>query len=496
MTHPAQDPAPRSSATTPIVPGFHPDPSICRGPDAFYLAHSTFEYSPGVPIWRSEDLVSWELIGHALTRDSQFPAGTVGANLGVYAPTLRFHDGRFWMITTNVVGGDGGQMLVTTDDPRGEWSDPVSIPASPGIDPDIAWDVDGGCYVTWSGTYEGHGAIMQVDVDPATGALLSEPRKLWSGTGMSHPEAPHLIRQGDDWYLLIAEGGTERGHSVSIARADNPRGPFDGCPANPILSHRSTPHPVQNTGHADLVETSEGEWAMVYLAVRPRGTTPGFHVNGRETFLAGVTWEDGWPVVNEGAFTVPAPATSFEDRFEGDRRDLRWISPSARLETFTAPHPQGGLEISPSQTEPLPAFLAARCLDPYWTAQADVDPQAGTAELRVHSDGRHWYAVRASASAVQLVARIGDLETVVTSIERAAGGPLTLRAAAVEATTAGPDDLAFWVIDGGEETSLGRLDGRYLSTEVAGGFTGRVWGVRAIDAPVRVLRMTYDAAGA
>lgn len=483
--------AARSGATTPIVPGFHPDPSICRGPDGYYLAHSSFEYSPGVPLWRSEDLVSWELVGHALTRDSQFVAGRVGASLGVYAPTLRYRDGRFWMITTNVVGGDGGQMLVTAQDPRGPWSDPVAIPASPGIDPDIAWDEDGRCLVTWSGTHEGHGAIMQVDVDPDTGDLLGEPRRLWSGTGMSHPEAPHLIHRGDWWYLLIAEGGTERGHCASIARSRDPRGPFFGNPDNPMLSHRSTPHPVQNTGHADLVETDGDDWAMVYLAVRARGRTPGFHVNGRETFLAGVTWENDWPVVDDAAFDVPAFPSAFADEFDAPALDLRWVSPSARLETFVTPAPGGGVTIAPAQDEPLPALLATRCLDPHWSASATVEPGEGTAELRVHLDGRHWCAVRADAHEVRAVVRIGDLETTLAVAPRQGDGELVLTAASALPTTDGPDDLVLGFQEGGEPVRLGRLDGRYLSTEVAGGFTGRVWGVRALDAPITVRRATY-----
>ena len=162
-----------------------------------------------------------------------------------------------------------------------------------GIDPDLAWDDDGNCWVHCSA---GGGGILRYRIDDRTGDVLDGPVLAWTGTGLQFPEAPHLFSRDDWWYLLIAEGGTERGHAVSIARAPSPIGPWESCPANPILSHRSTDHPVQNTGHGDLVEAVDGSWWMVLLGTRPRGITPGYHVLGRETFLVPVDWVDGWPV--------------------------------------------------------------------------------------------------------------------------------------------------------------------------------------------------------
>jgi beta-xylosidase len=199
------------SYTNPIIPGLHPDPSICRVGDDYYLACSSFEYYPGVPIFHSRDLVHWEQVGNALDRPSQLSLPTtMPSSAGVYAPTLRHHDGRFWLITTNVADG-GGTLIVTTTDPAGPWSEPVWTDV-PGIDPDIAWDDEGRCWCTYAG-------VEQVPIDPETGRVLGSPRRLWSGTpGAQAPEAPHLYHIGDHWYLLIAEGGTERGHAVSIAR--------------------------------------------------------------------------------------------------------------------------------------------------------------------------------------------------------------------------------------------------------------------------------------
>ena len=161
-----------------------------------------------------------------------------------------------------------------------------------GIDPDLAWDSDGNCWVHFSGL----GGIARARIDPRTGDILDVPELTWSGSGLQYPEAPHLFQRAEAWYLLIAEGGTERGHCVSVARASSPTGPWEGAPANPILSHRSTDSPIQNTGHADLVEAADGSWWMVLLGVRPRGMSPRFHVLGRETFLTPVEWVDGWPI--------------------------------------------------------------------------------------------------------------------------------------------------------------------------------------------------------
>lgn len=207
--------------SNPVIPGFHPDPSVCRAGDDYYLACSSFEYFPGLPIFHSRDLVHWEQIGNAL--EWPLPAATRSSG-GIYAPTLRYHDGRFWLI---VADASLQTVLVTAANPAGPWSHPVTIPGITGVDPDIAWDDEGRCWCTFAG-------IVQVRIDPGTGQMLEEPRKTWSGTpGAQYPEAPHLYHVGAYWYLLIAEGGTERGHCVSVARGPAPDGPFEPCPANP-----------------------------------------------------------------------------------------------------------------------------------------------------------------------------------------------------------------------------------------------------------------------
>ena len=211
---------------------------------------------------------------------------------------------------------DQGQLIVSAEDPSGPWSEPVFVAGALGVDPDLAWDEQGVCHLTWS-TFGDASIILQAEIDSWTGVLLSEPQRLWSGTGLAAPEAPHVYLRDGWWYLLIAEGGTARGHAVSVARSRSITGPYEGNPANPIFTHRSTAEPVQSTGHADLVELPSGRWAAVYLGVRPRGFTPQFHVNGRETFLAAVRWEDKWPVFHEGHYQVPQADTTFIDEFDG-----------------------------------------------------------------------------------------------------------------------------------------------------------------------------------
>ncbi len=477
----------RSASTTPVLAGFYPDPSVCRVGDAYYLANSSFEYAPGVPIHRSIDLVSWTPLGHVLERDEQWPAGQSRDSLGIYAPTLRHHDGRFWMITTDVAGA-GGQLLVSALDASGPWSAPVRVPELHGIDPDIAWDGDGSCLVTFSGTHDGASAIMQAEVDVETGQVLEQPHALWSGTGLAHPEAPHLYEHEGWWYLLIAEGGTERGHTVAVARSRSPRGPFTGAPHNPVLTHRSTTHPVQNTGHADLVERPDGTWAMVFLGVRPRGATPGFHVNGRETFLTEIEWRGGWPHVTPSADLVPLDP-GFADDFSTWPLHPRWISPGLRPSEVVEALDDSGLllrpALAPSGTW---SMLAARCTAQYWRATADVDPLDGIAALRVRLDERHWVEVRAGSGALVAVVRVGGIEHELGRAQVADAGPVTLQVRSVPSLTGGPDDLELTA--GGHE--LGRVDGRYLSTEVTGGFTGRVWGLRAIDAPIAVHRAGFE----
>ena len=252
------------NAPGPLIPGFNPDPSIVLVDGWYYLVTSTFEYLPGIPVYRSANLLDWEQVGNVITRPEQLDLRGVPTPGGVWAPTIRHRDGVFHVIVT-VMFAPQGCVVFTADDPAGPWSDGTRIGVVDGIDPDLVWDDDGTALVTFAAIGRG---IQQVAVDLGTGEALEQVRPLWSGSGLYAPEGPHVHRHGDLWYLLVAEGGTDRGHAVSVARGPSPRGPFTGDPANPVLSARSTGFPVQNLGHADLVETPDGGtaagcWACV-----------------------------------------------------------------------------------------------------------------------------------------------------------------------------------------------------------------------------------------
>ncbi|MFE5581342.1 glycoside hydrolase family 43 protein [Kitasatospora sp. NPDC056531] len=493
-------PQPAGTVPNPVIPGFHPDPSVCRVGDDYYLVCSSFEYFPGIPVFHSRDLVNWTQIGNALDRPSQLHlAPEVPSSAGIYAPTLRHHDGRFWLIVT-IVGG-GGNVLFTATDPAGPWSDPVPAPGVPGIDPDLTWDEDGTCWCTVAG-------VSQVRLDPTTGETFGEPQRIWSGTGGKAPEAPHLYRIGDYWYLLIAEGGTERGHGVSIARGTSPTGPFEPCPDNPVLTHRSTDQPIQNTGHADLVQAPDGSWWMVLLGVRPRGGTPGWHVLGRETFLAPVEWVDDWPVV--GPLTTelatpawplhPASAVPARDDFDQAELHPQWISVRERPEQLcTTKERSGWLTLRAAGAaldEPDAVFVGRRQQHLACRSRTLIDPVEGRGGLAVRLDEEHHYEIEAAAGQVTVFARIGSVRTEVASQAVPAGvvvlgvdiAPTPPRDA-----RSGPDTLSFGVEDAdGTFTTLAALDGRYLSTEVAGGFTGRVIGMYAAAGTVHFDRFDYE----
>lgn len=286
----------------PVIPGFYPDPSICRVGEDYYLVNSSFHYFPGVPIFHSRDLVNWRQIGHCLTRATQIQLSGLHSSMGIFAPTLRYHAGYFYMITTLVSGMSKGGMhnfYVRASDPSGPWSEPVGLDW-PGIDPSLFFDEDERVYITGTNDFSGEeSGIYQAELDLESGKLLSPRQLIWSGTGGKSPEGPHMYRVNGRYYLMIAEGGTEYGHMVTIARSDHPFGPFEGAPNNPILSNRSTGLPIQATGHADLVQAHDGSWWAVMLGIRPVSRK---HHLGRETCLAPVSWsEDGWPVIGDNA---------------------------------------------------------------------------------------------------------------------------------------------------------------------------------------------------
>ncbi|MBO5312984.1 MAG: glycoside hydrolase family 43 protein [Clostridia bacterium] len=477
----------------PIIPGFNPDPSICRVDEDFYLVTSTFEFFPGVPIYHSKNLVNWELINYCLVTDSQLPLEGAESSGGIYAPTIRYRDGVFFMTTTNV--STGGNFIVHTRDIYGKWSEPAYVDQG-GIDPSLFWDDDGECYFVSNGLDENDRvSIYLCQLDPFTGEKHTPTRLISYGCGGRYPEAPHIYKLNGYYYLMLAEGGTEYGHMETMQRAKNIYGPYEACPHNPILTHRDTPGPIQATGHADIVEDQNGKWWLVCLAIRPIKNVQLHHI-GRESFLAPLIWdEDGWPVVGndgridfemEGPLPGPAPqpvSHSFSDSFDKDTLNLRWsFVRNPRRENYLLE--KGCIVLKGGEdglSTPLghPTMIAVR--------QTSFDVEAVvTLKGEIHSGQRsglsafynsdyHYDAFVTKDSdgyAVCLRKRVADIDVIVATHRLDYHGSVRLKLIA--------DDewYRFFYEKDSEFTELGRGKTSLLATEANGrSFTGTFLGV-------------------
>jgi hypothetical protein len=463
----------------PVLPGFYPDPSVVRVGDTYYVANSTFEYGPGVPIHSSKDLLNWAFEGHALPTKAHSNVEGMLDSMGIFAPTIRHHNGKFYMITT--LTDNKWQVLVTADNIAGPWSAPVRIDLF-GIDPDLAWDEEGRCYMTYA-SLPLHG-IGQVQINTETGEYVGEPKLLWQGTGGKFPEGPHLYRIGDWWYLLIAEGGTERGHAVAFARSRNIDGPFEADPMGVMLTNRGTDLKIQNTGHADLVQRPDGSWAMMFHGTRPRGNSPEWHVLGRETCAVNINWVDGWPRIGE-PIQPEAPAAVEERLTASSDAPAEWISPGAwPAELFSKT--KGGLTLQ--------GYAARRQTTVNFDVRARLDGPA-LHGIGVGIDSKHHFSVLRDGAVVTAMWKIGDHYFEVGRTELG-GREFEFRLQSVPIKgegffVGGPDRLiASVVFDDGTEHELASIDGRYVSTEVAGGMTGRVTGILA-TAPTLIREWSY-----
>ena len=488
-----------TSYRNPVLSGFHADPSICRVGDDYYLVTSSFEYFPGVPVYHSRDLVHWRQIGHALTRASQLPLAGQKSSKGIFAPTIRYHDGTFYMITTNVEGG--GNFYVHTKNPAGEWSEPVWIAEKDwGMDPSLFFDDDGKVYYTRHGGGRA-GGIYQAQIDLAAGKLLEAPRLIWPGTGGIWPEGPHLYKVGGTYYLMISEGGTSYGHMLTMARARSPHGPFESNPGNPIFTHKDRPElPLQAVGHADLVQAQNGSWWLAMLGVRP---VERHHHLGRETLLSPVTWDEkGWLSVNGGKPldlqmnvaglppSAPWPVEVVRDEFDQPNLGLQWAhlrGPSR--ERWSLSERPGMLRLKGS-TQTLddiasPAFVARRQEHFRMRAATELDftpaTDAQSAGLVLRQNEANHYELRitgAPGRRIELVTRIDGVSTLVQTMPLESG----LVRLQVEAFA---DRYEFsFSMPGGATRAMGSAPTRALSSEKAGGFTGVFVGMFASGAAV------------
>ncbi|KAF4867453.1 Non-reducing end alpha-L-arabinofuranosidase BoGH43A [Colletotrichum siamense] len=354
----------------PILPGWNSDPSctfVKELDNTFFCTTSSFLAFPGVPVYASKDLVNWKHASNALTKADQLPElyRNSGQSEGIWASTIRYHEGTFYLITSYVSWFEGWGpkiLLFTTKDPYDDsaWTGPLHIenPAND-IDPDIFWD-SGKVYMSVAA------GIYISEIDLTTGSA-TEPLKVWNGTGDRNPEGPHLYSKDGYYYLLIGEGGTETNHSVTIARGKEIGGPYEGFEGNPILTAKNTDEYFQTVGHADLFQDASGNWWGVALATRS-GPAWEIYPMGRETVLFAVTWDEGeWPVLDRvrGTMTGPLPPTNKNIPGDGhwaDEPDVVDFAPGSDIprhfvfwrppkESLFAISPDGHpntLEISPS----------------------------------------------------------------------------------------------------------------------------------------------------
>lgn len=488
------------TAKNPILSGFYPDPSICAVENDFYLVTSTFAYFPGVPVFHSRDLAHWEQIGHALNRTSQLMLEGCDHSEGIFAPTIRCYEGTFYIITTNVSGG--GNFVVTAKDPAGEWSEPYYLDA-PGIDPSLFFDDDGTCYYvgtrpdTHGPRYAGDWEIWCQKLDLDRMQLAGESHVLWKGAQRETvwPEGPHLYKKDGYYYLMIAEGGTGREHCITIARSREVFGEYEGCPRNPILTHRhlGEAYPVACVGHGDLVQDSLGNWFMVMLATRPcKG-----HTNlGRETFLAKVVWENGWPVVNpevgrlERTVHYPGKAAPVALRpvrydFVDDKLPMEFLTlRGRRKEAFSLTACPGALRLyllrETLSEQKSPAYIGVR--------QLHQDYQASVKMRFCPKDGEEsgLAVVQSNRYHVRFVIRNFEGKTMISVISCEDGCDRTIANRIISESTMemyienrGQEACFYYKTVGDRVLVAEMVDMKHLSTETAGGFVGCTIGMYA-----------------
>jgi len=499
----------------PILAGFYPDPSIVRVNDDYYLVTSSFSYSPGVPIFHSKDLVNWKSLGSILISPKQLPLEKQSTSRGIYAPTIRHHDGVFYLITTLV--DVRGNFIVTAKNPAGPWSDPILLPEIGGIDPDLFFDDDGKVYIAHNEApvgeplYNGHRAIWLWEFDLKTQKVIKNSGRVIVNGGVDISkkpiwiEAPHIYKINGWYYLSCAEGGTSDQHSQVVFRTKNLNEPFIPYAGNPILTQRdldvNRKNPIANAGHADFVQTKEGEWWAVFLAVRPYEKS--LFNTGRETFLLPVTWKDGWPIILEKgkrvAYQHTAPKTQqktlsadamtgnflWVDSFDKPALGYEWLKLRMSDQEF-AQIKKGSLFLQAKNVRldslEQPAFLGRRQQHTHFNATTEMSIPANNSSaglVAFQAEKYHYYfGVKTvnNQSSLFIEQAKGSAPNAIVEL------PLEKGLASIKLeikVNAGKISFFYHNKQGQTQTALKDADATILSTEVAGGFIGTTIGVHA-----------------
>lgn len=485
--------------------------------DDYYLINSSFAFYPGIPLYHSRDLVNWQQLGNAIDRSSQFDFSGLGIARAIFAPTIRWHDGLFYIVGTCVECGFN--FLISTKNPAGPWSDPQWLASIDGVDPDLFIDRDGRAWVVNSGPprgtpqYPGHRALWLQQIDLKRAKMLG-PRVIVVDGGVDmtrHPiwiEGPHLIRKDRWYYLIAAEGGTEAGHSEVVLRSRKVTGPYVPGPENPILTQRdldpARPSPVAATGHADFVQAGDGRWWAVFLGTRP------YEANlsniGRETFLLPVSWQKGWPHILPPKTPVPLSAdrpllsstssvdrSHWRDTFDSPQLAPDWEmirTPAARW--YALSPGRLTLEARPVSISGSgnPSFLGRRQrhADAVVDTELHYIPQriGDRAGLVAFADERHHYFLglcQTTEGAKLVVAVRSGAEDpadgriiAAQTYQGETGGAIRLRITARGAEY----DFSYSLAGAPWRLLLGNADGRILASEPTNQFTGTLIGVYAV----------------
>ncbi|NLZ45438.1 MAG: glycoside hydrolase family 43 protein [Clostridiales bacterium] len=498
----------------PIVSGFYPDPSVCRANGKYYMVCSTFQYFPGVPLFESSDLINWKQIGHCLTRESQIMLDKINSSGGVFAPTIRYNDGRFYMVTTNDTTHQN--FYVFTDDIYGEWSEPITVEQG-GIDPSLYFEGDKVYFMSNGSDDNGIGGVVQCEINIETGKKLSPSKTIWQGTGGRYLEAPHLYKINNKYYLLAAEGGTEYGHMETYAVSDAPFGKFVTCSNNPILTNRDLGgYEIQGAGHGDLVEDNSGNWWLFHLAFRQSGRWSTYHHLGREVFLVPITFDsNGLISAGENGIVLKEFETDLiandvvqnvkkHYTFENTCWDLDWCFLRVPCkENYILEKDRvslKGTEVSLDEADS-PSFICIRQKDFCAEISCDVRIDEGEAGITIYMDENHHYdlAMLKTDDSFEVIERlnVGDIKSVQNKVLASLSPSLTSNSNASDTDInkqsysysdkvkliirADNYSYNFFACINGEEIYLGSGQTRYLSSEVAGGFTGVVIGLYAYN---------------
>jgi xylan 1,4-beta-xylosidase len=472
----------------PVIKGFYPDPSVCKVDDTYYLVCSSFQYFPGVPIFESKDLINWKQIGHCLTRKSQIRLDNINSSGGVFAPTIRYNNGRFYMTTTNNTTSQN--FYIWTDNIYKEWSEPIYVDQG-GIDPSLYFENEKAYFMSNGTDDNGVSGIVQCEIDIETGKKITSSRTIWKGSGGRFLEAPHMYKINGRYYLIAAEGGTEFGHMVTYAIGDSLYGDFKSYEGNPVLTNRNLGgYEIQGVGHGDLIEDNDGNWWLIHLGFRQQGQWEGYHHLGREVFLTPITFkEDGYFTAGDNGITTKS--FNLEDisnnivqsekkyyTFENTDWDKDWCYlriPNKKNYKFTKKKLSlMGTDITLDNVDS-PTFIGLRQKDFNAIISCDVCLLEGEGGITLYMDENHHYdlAIRKTKNSYEVINRlnIGDIKSVQKTIALNDINKVSL------VINASNNKYTFYIKSQGKKISLGTAQTRYLSSEVAGGFTGVVIGL-------------------